>query len=43
MKYEIDGVKYHIEGEGEGFPLLLLHGFTGDAYMGAFLSAMEYT
>jgi 2-succinyl-6-hydroxy-2,4-cyclohexadiene-1-carboxylate synthase len=31
MKYEIDGVKYHIEEKGKGFPLLLFHGFTGDS------------
>lgn len=27
----IDGLKYHIELCGEGFPLMLLHGFTGDS------------
>jgi 2-succinyl-6-hydroxy-2,4-cyclohexadiene-1-carboxylate synthase len=26
----VDGVQYHVETYGEGFPLLLLHGFTGD-------------
>jgi 2-succinyl-6-hydroxy-2,4-cyclohexadiene-1-carboxylate synthase len=31
MKYEIDGVKYHIEEKGKGVPLLLFHGFTGDS------------
>lgn len=31
MEMVIDGLNYHIEGCGEGFPLLLLHGFTGDS------------
>lgn len=31
MKIIIDGIRYHIQICGEGFPLLLLHGFTGDA------------
>lgn len=26
----VDGIHYHVEMCGEGFPLLLLHGFTGD-------------
>ena len=29
-KHVIKGVSYHIDQCGEGFPLLLLHGFTGD-------------
>lgn len=31
MKHMIDGVRYHVERRGQGFPLILLHGFTGDA------------
>lgn len=31
MNVEIDGIRYHVEKYGEGFPLLLLHGFTGDS------------
>ena len=31
MKVLIDDTCYHVELCGEGFPLLLLHGFTGDA------------
>ena len=31
MEIDIEKVSYHIETCGEGFPLLLLHGFTGDA------------
>ncbi|MDQ0196904.1 2-succinyl-6-hydroxy-2,4-cyclohexadiene-1-carboxylate synthase [Neobacillus ginsengisoli] len=31
MNVVIDGIRYHVEKEGEGFPLLLLHGFTGDS------------
>ncbi len=31
MEMMIDGVRYHIEVCGEGNPLLLLHGFTGDS------------
>ena len=27
----IDGILYHVDTIGEGFPLLLLHGFTGDS------------
>ncbi|MFE8703299.1 2-succinyl-6-hydroxy-2,4-cyclohexadiene-1-carboxylate synthase [Cytobacillus sp. FJAT-54145] len=30
MKYVIDGIRYHVDIRGEGFPLLLLHGFTGN-------------
>lgn len=30
MHAVINGVRYHVEKTGEGFPLLLLHGFTGD-------------
>lgn len=26
----VDGIRYHLEVSGEGFPLILLHGFTGD-------------
>ncbi|WP_442595655.1 2-succinyl-6-hydroxy-2,4-cyclohexadiene-1-carboxylate synthase [Neobacillus sp. D3-1R] len=29
MKYFVEGVSYHVEVCGEGYPLLLLHGFTG--------------
>lgn len=31
MELRINGIHYHVELQGEGFPLLLLHGFTGDA------------
>lgn len=31
MKCEIDGLTYNIEEVGEGFPLILFHGFTGDS------------
>jgi 2-succinyl-6-hydroxy-2,4-cyclohexadiene-1-carboxylate synthase len=31
MKHLINGVHYHVEVLGEGFPFLLLHGFTGDS------------
>jgi 2-succinyl-6-hydroxy-2,4-cyclohexadiene-1-carboxylate synthase len=31
MKSLINGVSYHVEISGEGFPFLLLHGFTGDS------------
>jgi 2-succinyl-6-hydroxy-2,4-cyclohexadiene-1-carboxylate synthase len=31
MKPLINGVHYHVEVFGEGFPFLLLHGFTGDS------------
>jgi 2-succinyl-6-hydroxy-2,4-cyclohexadiene-1-carboxylate synthase len=30
MMISIDGIRYHVEIDGVGFPLLLLHGFTGD-------------
>lgn len=30
MMIAIDGICYHVEIYGDGFPLLLLHGFTGD-------------
>ncbi len=30
MNYIIDGVNYHVEIRGEGFPFVLFHGFTGD-------------
>lgn len=30
MKVIIDGIRYHVEMAGDGFPLMLLHGFTGD-------------
>ncbi|WP_040207533.1 2-succinyl-6-hydroxy-2,4-cyclohexadiene-1-carboxylate synthase [Neobacillus jeddahensis] len=30
MDVVVDGIRYHVEVSGEGFPLLLLHGFTGD-------------
>ncbi|MFL6556508.1 MAG: alpha/beta fold hydrolase, partial [Bacillus sp. (in: firmicutes)] len=26
----VDGIRYHLEVFGDGFPLVLLHGFTGD-------------
>ncbi|GAM16425.1 2-succinyl-6-hydroxy-2,4-cyclohexadiene-1-carboxylate synthase [Mesobacillus selenatarsenatis] len=31
MKTMINGVRYHVEQYGDGFPLVLLHGFTGAA------------
>lgn len=31
MKYVINGVRYHVDTWGMGFPLLLLHGFTGNS------------
>jgi 2-succinyl-6-hydroxy-2,4-cyclohexadiene-1-carboxylate synthase len=31
MKVSIDNIQYHVEVSGEGFPFLLLHGFTGDS------------
>lgn len=31
MEYFLDNVRYHVESCGSGDPLLLLHGFTGDA------------
>ncbi len=30
MNVEVNGVVYHVEVSGEGFPVVLLHGFTGD-------------
>ncbi|WP_264803612.1 2-succinyl-6-hydroxy-2,4-cyclohexadiene-1-carboxylate synthase [Cytobacillus sp. NCCP-133] len=30
MNYVINGVRYHVDTWGNGFPLLLLHGFTGN-------------
>jgi 2-succinyl-6-hydroxy-2,4-cyclohexadiene-1-carboxylate synthase len=30
MKIEVSGVAYHVEVSGVGFPVVLLHGFTGD-------------
>ena len=31
MEYEIGGINYFVDQYGDGFPLLLLHGFTGDS------------
>lgn len=31
MNYVIDGISYHMDIVGDGFPLVLLHGFTGDS------------
>jgi 2-succinyl-6-hydroxy-2,4-cyclohexadiene-1-carboxylate synthase len=31
MEIAIDDIRYHVETSGAGFPLLLLHGFTGDS------------
>ena len=31
MNYDIDGIRYHVDEIGDGFPLVLLHGFTGDS------------
>lgn len=31
MRHDIDGIRYHVETDGEGFPAILLHGFTGDS------------
>lgn len=31
MKYNIDGIYYHVDLWGNGFPLILFHGFTGDS------------
>jgi 2-succinyl-6-hydroxy-2,4-cyclohexadiene-1-carboxylate synthase len=31
MNYVIDGIGYHVDIVGDGFPLVLLHGFTGDS------------
>lgn len=30
MNYVIDGIRYNVKKSGSGFPLFLLHGFTGD-------------
>ncbi|MDZ5472626.1 2-succinyl-6-hydroxy-2,4-cyclohexadiene-1-carboxylate synthase [Bacillus sp. 31A1R] len=30
MNFVIDGIRYHVDIIGEGFPLILLHGFTGN-------------
>lgn len=30
MKYVIDGIRYHVDIYGQGYPLILLHGFTGN-------------
>jgi 2-succinyl-6-hydroxy-2,4-cyclohexadiene-1-carboxylate synthase len=30
LKLIVDGIQYHVEISGDGFPLVLLHGFTGD-------------
>ncbi len=31
MRHVIDGVRYNVEKAGDGFPVILLHGFTGDS------------
>ena len=31
MMVNVDGIRFHLEVSGEGFPLVLLHGFTGDS------------
>ncbi|PLR79419.1 2-succinyl-6-hydroxy-2,4-cyclohexadiene-1-carboxylate synthase [Bacillus sp. V3-13] len=31
MKYVINGLNFHVKQCGDGFPLILLHGFTGDS------------
>jgi 2-succinyl-6-hydroxy-2,4-cyclohexadiene-1-carboxylate synthase len=31
MKIDLNGINYHVEKMGNGFPLLLLHGFTGSS------------
>lgn len=33
MRHVIDGIRYNIDTYGEGFPVILLHGFTGDVSM----------
>lgn len=33
MRHVIDGVRYNIDTFGDGFPAILLHGFTGDVSM----------
>ncbi len=30
MNFDINGIRYHVDVWGDGFPLLLLHGFTGN-------------
>ncbi|WP_449622649.1 2-succinyl-6-hydroxy-2,4-cyclohexadiene-1-carboxylate synthase [Robertmurraya sp. Marseille-Q9965] len=30
MRHVIDGIRYNVETFGDGFPVILLHGFTGD-------------
>ena len=32
MYVKIKDISYFVEVKGDGFPLVLLHGFTGDAY-----------
>ena len=34
MRLNIRDISYHVEVKGEGFPLVLLHGFTGDLQHG---------
>jgi 2-succinyl-6-hydroxy-2,4-cyclohexadiene-1-carboxylate synthase len=31
MDFDINGISYHVDMIGDGFPLILLHGFTGDS------------
>ncbi len=31
MNFDINGISYHVNTKGDGFPLVLLHGFTGDS------------
>ena len=31
MNIVVDGIRYHLQIDGKGFPLILLHGFTGDS------------
>ncbi|PLR84451.1 2-succinyl-6-hydroxy-2,4-cyclohexadiene-1-carboxylate synthase [Bacillus canaveralius] len=31
MKYVLNGINFHVRRCGDGFPLILLHGFTGDS------------
>lgn len=40
MMLNLNGVDYHVEESGQGFPLLLLHGFTGSASTWAPLSTI---
>jgi 2-succinyl-6-hydroxy-2,4-cyclohexadiene-1-carboxylate synthase len=35
MKHVIDSIRYNVETYGDGFPVFLLHGFTGDGAMWA--------